>query len=125
MNQIESGLTSTGPANEPQIVEFGHVILDDSGGVAQLGAPVLVVAGADGDQSAVLDAAEAHDAECGRQRLVGPPVGGQRRADDTRATCAHQFTSEQRRWRRRVADDFSQRPVGPQQVGARRRIGRR
>ena len=122
-----SQLTSSRPSDEPQIVELGHVVLDDGGGVPQLGAPVFIVAGADGDQSAVLDAAEADDAEGRRQRLVGAPVRGQRRANDGRTAGADQLTGQKRRRCGRIPDDLSQRPVGPEEVraaGRRRRSGR-
>ena len=76
--EADKGRTSSGTADEPEIVELGHVVLHDGRGVAEFGAPVLVVAGADGDQSAVVDSAEANDAKSRRQRLVGAPVGGQR-----------------------------------------------
>lgn len=66
--------TSSGSSDEPQVVEFGHVILHDGRSIAEFGAPVLIVSGADRHQSAVVDSAETDDPEGGRKRLVGTPM---------------------------------------------------
>ncbi len=87
--------TSPGTSDEAQVVEFGDVVLDGGGGVAQLGAAVLVVAGADGDERAVVDAVQDDDPEGRRQRLVGAPMRRQRRAHDARTGRADQLAGRQ------------------------------
>ena len=67
------------------------MIFDGGGAVAELGAPVLVVTGAERDQRPVIDVAQAHDAESRRQRLVGAPVTRQRRAQNGRTGRRHQI----------------------------------
>lgn len=59
-------LTTTASAHEPQIVEFGHLILHDGRAVAQLAAPILVVAGPNGDNGAVADVGQRDHFECNR-----------------------------------------------------------
>ena len=44
MLRISFSLTSSRPADEPEIVELGHLVLHDGRAVPQLGAVVLVVA---------------------------------------------------------------------------------
>lgn len=84
-------LTSARPADEAQVVELGDLVLHDGRVVAQFAAEVLVVAGAHGDDGAVLDVVERHHLEGHGQGLVGAPVGGQRRAQDVRRARLHQF----------------------------------
>ena len=50
--QVET-LAPSAPANKPEIVELGHVVLHDGRVVSQLSAEVLVVAGAHRDEGAV------------------------------------------------------------------------
>lgn len=75
-------LTSAAPPHEPEVVEFGDLILHDGSAVPQLGAVVLVVAGADSDDRAVDDVVQSDDFEGGRQTFVGAPVLRQRRTED-------------------------------------------
>lgn len=91
MNENE---TSAGSADESEVVEFGHVIFDGGGAVAQLGAPVLVVTSPQRHQRPVFDVAQADDAEGRRQRLVGSPVTRQRRAQNSRTCSGHQIGRE-------------------------------
>lgn len=84
-------LTSSTSANKSQIIELGHLVLHDGAGVAQLSAPVLIIARPDGDQRAVGDLAQGDHFEGHRKCLVGAPVGGQRRADDGGRAGAHQL----------------------------------
>jgi hypothetical protein len=71
---IDFDVTSSGSADEAEVVEFGHMIFHDGRPVAELGAPVLVVAGPDCDERSVVDAAQADDAKGRRKRLVGAPM---------------------------------------------------
>lgn len=84
-------VTSSGTADEPQVVEFGHLILHQRGAVAQFRAKVLVVARAYCDRCTVRHLAQRDHFERHRQRLVGPPVRGQHGAHDVRTTGADQF----------------------------------
>ena len=104
--------TSAGSADEPQIVELGHVILDGGAAVAQFGGPVLVVTSPQRHQRPVVDVAEADDAEGRRQRLVGAPVTRQRCTEHRGAGRGHQIGRKtqtgdivrvERRVRRRVS----------------------
>ena len=70
-----SRLTSPASPDEPQIVELGHLVLHEGGRVPQLGAAILVVARANGDQRAVPDLAESDHLERDREGLVRPPMG--------------------------------------------------
>lgn len=51
-------LTSSAAADETQVVETGHLVLDGGRGVSELGRIILIVAGHYSDQSAVRDVAE-------------------------------------------------------------------
>jgi hypothetical protein len=108
-------LTSSAPADEPQIVELGDLVLHDGRRVSQLGAVVLVVAGLDGDDGAVADVAESDHLEGDRQRLVGPPVRRQDRADEQRTPRPDQFAGMLR-------EEVVERPLG-QDVGRHLRVG--
>lgn len=67
-------LTSTTSADKPKIIEFGNLVFHDGRRIAQLGAMVLVVSGANGDDGAVDDVPEGDHFERNWQGLVGPPV---------------------------------------------------
>lgn len=82
-------LTTPTAADESQIVEFGHLILHHRRTVAQLGAPVLVVARVYRDHRAVAHVRQRHHLEGDRQRFVAAPVLGQLRAKKVRACCAY------------------------------------
>jgi len=102
-------LTSAAPADEPQIVELGHLVLHQGSAVAQLRAKVLVVARSYGHGRAVRNLAERHHLERHRKRLVGPPVRGQYGAHQERTAGAHQLA-------RMLGQEIAQRPFG-QYVG--------
>lgn len=53
-----SFLTSSAAADETQVVETGHLVLDGSRGVSELGRIILIVTGHHSDQCAVRDVAE-------------------------------------------------------------------
>ncbi|GIY88475.1 hypothetical protein CEXT_639351 [Caerostris extrusa] len=78
-------LTSTAPSDEPEVVEFGHLVLHDGRRISQLRAVVLVVSRLDGHQGAVDDLSQADHPKRDGKGLVGPPVRGQGRADDAGA----------------------------------------
>lgn len=84
---IKEKLTSAASADEPKIVEFGDLILHQRGGVSQLRATVLVVAGSDRHQSPVANLAEGDHFERHWQSFVGPPVSRQLTAQKIRRTC--------------------------------------
>ena len=68
-DQVEA-LAPAGPPDKPEVSELGHPVPQAGLVVAQLRPVVLVVAGAQGDQGAVLDVTQAHHLEDDRQRLV-------------------------------------------------------
>ena len=80
-------LTSATSADEPKIVELGHLVLHQSRRVSQLSTAVLVVTSTNGDQSAIADFAKSHHLEGYWKGLVGPPVSWQHAADQVRRTC--------------------------------------
>jgi len=84
-------LTSAAPADEPQVVELGHLVLHHRRAVAQLRTVVLIVARPHGDHRSVHDVAQRDDLEGHRQRLVAAPVGRQHRADEERTAGADQL----------------------------------
>ena len=84
-------LTSSGSADESEVVELGHLVLHDGRAVPQLGAVVLVVAGAERDDGAVVDVAQRDHLERHRKRLVRAPVGRQLRAQERRRTGPDKF----------------------------------
>lgn len=84
-------LTSAAAAHESQIVELGHLVLHEGGAVPQLGAIVLVVSGAYGDDRAVRHLTQRDHLERDRKRLVRPPMGGQYGAHQERAAGTHQL----------------------------------
>jgi len=98
-------LTSSAASDEAEVVEFGHLVLHDGRAVPQLGAVVLVVAGADGDQGAVEDVAEGHHLEGDGQSLVGAPVRRQHGAHELRAARPHQLAGP-------FGQDFGERAFG-------------
>lgn len=51
-------LTSSAAADETQVVETGHLVLDGGRGVSELGRIILIVAGHHSDKCAVRDVAE-------------------------------------------------------------------
>lgn len=81
--------TSSRASHEAQIIKLGHLILHDRRRVAQLAAPVLVVARPHGDQRAVGHLAQGDHLERDGQRLVRAPMRRQRRAYDQRTSGAH------------------------------------
>ena len=80
-------LTPSAPADEPEVVELGHLILHEGRRVPELGAAVLVVTRAHGHHRAVADLAEGHHLERHRQSLVRAPVRRQLTAEEVRGTC--------------------------------------
>lgn len=116
-------LTPSAATDEPQIVELGYLVLDQSGRVAQLGRAVLVIAGFERDGRAVRHLGQYDHLERAGQRLVGPPVGGQCAAQHVRAPGAHQLA-------RVLGGHLADGRLGPPQLvvggrGRRRRSGRR
>lgn len=87
-------MTSSGAAYKAEIVKFRHVVLYDCGSIAELGAPVLVVSCSNGDDRAVVDAAQTDDSECRRKSLVGSPMSRQWRTQNTRASGAYQLATD-------------------------------
>lgn len=84
-------LTSSTAADEPNVVEDGHLVLDQGAAVFDLRAPVLVVTRLNGDGGAVRDLIQHDHLERIAQGLIGPVVAGQRRAQDGRARGGHQL----------------------------------
>lgn len=84
-------LTSATPPDEPQIVEFGDLVLHHRGAVPQFRAVILVVAGPHRHHGAVADVAQRNHLEGDRQRLVAAPVRRQYRAHHVRTPRAYQF----------------------------------
>ena len=80
-DEVES-LAPAAPADDPQVVELGHVVLHDGRVVEELAAEVLVVADPQTAHSAVLDITEGDHFKGHRQGLVAPPVSGQLGAED-------------------------------------------
>ena len=107
---VAGWLTSARSADESEVVEFGDLILHLRRAVPQLGAVVLVVAGPQGDVGAVGDVAQGYDFEGHRQGLVGPPMGGQSRAEERRGAGFHQFAGMFR-------EDFADLSLGPPPIG--------
>lgn len=85
------GLSSAAASNESQIVEFGHLVLHHGLVVAHLPAVVLIVAGLDCDDGAVLNVVQGDHFEGAREALVAAPVIGQRRAEDGGRLGLHQL----------------------------------
>ena len=84
--------STPGTSDEPQVAELGHASLHDGRVVAEFAAVVVVVAGPDGDQRPVLDILESEDFEGDGKRFVGPPVVGQRTAQDARGPGLDQLS---------------------------------
>lgn len=91
MNGQVEALSSPTASDEPEIVEFGHPILEGGRRVPQLPAIVLIVSRANGDHRPVGDVTKAHHFEGDRQRLVRTPVTGQRGAHEARAAGLDEF----------------------------------
>jgi len=81
----QSRLTSAAPADEPEVVEFGDLVLHQRGRVPQFRATVLIVPGPNGHKSTVPDLAEGYHLEGYRKGLVRSPMRRQYRADHVRA----------------------------------------
>lgn len=67
-------LTSPTPADEPQVVELGNLILHHSRAVPEFCGAVLVVAGSNGDQRPISDFSKSDHFERHWESFVGPPV---------------------------------------------------
>lgn len=85
-------LTSSRPSHESQIVEAGHLVLEQGAVVAQVGSAVLVISRAQQHLGAVGNVTERQYFEGNRQSLIAPPVGRKDRADEIRAVGANQFS---------------------------------
>jgi len=68
------GLTSAAPADEPEVVELGDLVLHQRGGVPQFRATILVITSADRHQSPIPDLAEGDHFKRHWKGLVGSPV---------------------------------------------------
>ena len=79
-------LTSATPADEPEVIKLGHLILHDRRAVSKLRTIVLVVACPHSDQGAVQHVPQGHHFEGDRQSLVGSPVWRKDRADKMRTS---------------------------------------
>lgn len=69
-------LTSSWSTDKTKVVEFGYMILHDGSPIAEFCTPIFVVAGPDGDQSAVIYTTETDHAKSRRESFVGTPVSG-------------------------------------------------
>lgn len=79
-------LTSSTPADEPEVIEFGHLVLHDGCTVPKFGTAVFVITGSDCDDCAVHDFAESHDFEADWEGFVRAPMSGEYRAHDVGRT---------------------------------------
>ena len=89
--QVET-LAPSAPANKPEIVELGHVVLHDGRVVSQLSAEVLVVARPQTDHSPVADLAEGDDLKGGGESFVASPVCRESRAKNVRSSRLDKFS---------------------------------
>ena len=85
-------LTSATPADEPEVIKLGHLVLHDSRTVAKFRTVVLVVSRPDGDEGAVQDVSKCHHFECDGQSLVGAPMRRKDGAHKVRTSCPDQFS---------------------------------
>lgn len=67
-------LSAAAATDEPQVVEFGHLVLHHGCVVAKLSAPVLVVSGFDRDDCVVRNVVQSDDFEGTREAFVRSPV---------------------------------------------------
>ena len=80
------GLAPAAPADDPQVVELGHVVLHHLRVVPQLSAKVLVVPDPQVDHRPVLYVTQRDHFESRRQGFVRPPVAWKRCAKDVWGT---------------------------------------
>jgi len=99
----ESRLTSPASADEPEVVEFGDLVLHQRGRVPQFRATVLIVSGPNGHKSTVPNLAEGYHLEGYRKGLVRSPMRRQYRADHVRAALHQQLYYPQNESLKRIA----------------------
>ena len=76
-DQVE-GLAPPAPADDPEIVELGHIVLHHLGVVPQLPTKVLVVPNSQVHHRSVLNVTQRNHFESRRKGLVRPPVAWKR-----------------------------------------------
>lgn len=82
-------LTSAATSDEPQIIEFSHLIFHNGRTISQFGAPILIVACFYRNSCAVANIGQCYDFECNRKCFIRSPMIRQRRTQNIWATSAN------------------------------------